>query len=453
MESDSVYSRTHHLHIATAQSVFLHETHGVIFVAESINLDEAAELGLKLLLLYAVTADGVPIRWLTFSGHEDPQPISRILTRAWHEAVRLRGVPDRVALSHSLAHAYPDLQAKLSEINVELIMSDSKDRRCAAMLREAQRDAYKVSFWSNTTNTPVRTLADLNAMSTRWHNDLDWLRNSSSVALNRRASYEQWVAYRHRSLDRPLRDSMDWVPGKWLSGWSKIPQPPRRLFLTGGEGASKVVSEDPEIDSSVDDDAEQYVDDLAEKVGLLLKVWPNKASLVAREVGITLRELQWFVAEKADLPREIRWDLESIFGLERDEDYGFFEIEGPIVLIGTAGGPMISAYDELSHGGDLDFAVEAMPASGMADPSWRYILVQPCLGQTSVIMLARGSDAASRLDNGKFINFKGPQSIDSTLYRDIVATCGRACASPGMNRTEMRYVNQRHAEDLADIID
>lgn len=62
-------------------------------------------------------------------------------------------------------------------------------------------------------------------------------------------------------------------------------------------------------------------------------------------------------------------------------------------------------------------------------------------------MIPRGSRVAEQL-NSKFINFEGQASIASSVYRDIVKTCAKACATPGENVSEMESFVERQAEYL-----
>lgn len=463
MESNSAdYLRAHHLHIATAQFVFRHATRGIVFVRDRISLDAAAVLELEPLLLYAVSAEGAPIRWVSFSDRHNPKPLSRVLEEAWLEAAGLRGCPDTVILSHSLSESYPALCDKLAKTHVTVSVSDSGDRRCAAMLREAQRVAHAAAFWTDFSSMAVRNLADLNSVTTQRLKDEYRLHlKTASASGERRARALAWEEYSSRPLAFNLLDSMDWNPGDWLSVWSQAPLPPARRYFHADDKVTWLLTGEPDTEDAPEQDEEDEdgylaiedlaIDDAGEKMGLVLKVWPNKAASVAQEAGITLRELQWFVTGKVDLPTERRSALEALLGVERNEMYGDFDINGPFVLIGDGARPIIAAYDELVHGGDLDFSVEPIPDSGKADPSWRYVLVQPYGELSSVMMIPRGSAAAKSLDAGCFINFGGPSVIPEAIYRDMVATCGRACRSPASNRVEMLEFNRRH--NWHDIID
>lgn len=439
-------ARAHHVHVVTAKLLFRHPRHGIVFVREPISLSDAAALNLEPLLLYAVSADQAPIQCVIFSDPRSPLPLSSVLKTAWQEASGLRGYPDVVVLSHGLRHAYSGLSLKLEGAGIRVTVSESGDRRSSAMLREAQRQALDLGFWADTCDKPISTVADLNAFAMSRH--VDSLRfRSIGAPWKRRDRYREWAAYLPRLFEHDLVDSMEWRPGDWLAAWSRTPLPTSRRYFRHVGMATWLETEEPDdLDIAEDENGYLDIDDAREKIGLVLKVWPNKSANVAQEVGVTLRDLQWFIAGKIELPPQSRSLLESILGVERNDEYGGYEVNGPLSLVGDASGPILAAYEELSRGGDLECSLEPIPDSGKADPAWRYVLISPYASLPSVLMLPRGSKAAKCLDDGKFINFTGPVDVSEAFYRDMVAACGRACVSPARNRIEMSKFVERHLE-------
>lgn len=439
--------RMHHVHVATARFVFRHPHHGIVFVSDPISLRDAANLDLEPLLLYAVSADGAPIQAIVFSDLRSPLPLSSVLKHSWETASGLRGYPDVVVLSHGLAHAYSGLSLKLEGTGVQVGISESGDRRVAAMLREAQKTIHEIGWWSDTLKSRIRTVDDLNLLAELKHNFR--MSYSGLQSSHERASrLSEWMAFEPRPLKHDVPDSMDWKPGDWLSAWSKTPVPPSRRAFRLVENAVWLEMEEEDASRKIEGDY-GYVDmdDAGEKIGIVLKVWPNKASTVANAVGVTLRDLQWFIAGKIEMPRVSRSQLEDMLGVERNDESGGYEVNGPLALVGDASGPMLAAYDELTRGGDVECSLEPVPDSGRPDPSWRYLLVWPCGGLPSVLMMPRGSKAAKSLDGEEFINCSGLKVVPEAFYGDMVSACARACVSPAKNKIEMLHFAVRHLEN------
>jgi hypothetical protein len=108
----------------------------------------------------------------------------------------------------------------------------------------------------------------------------------------------------------------------------------------------------------------------------------------------------------------------------------------------------VRLYDELTHGGDVTYAIEILPVSGLADPSWRYVLIEACGCLMNVLMVPRVGDVSAHLDAAHFINLSGQCDIPDALYTGIVGACGRACIDTARNRSEMMAYLQQNYDRL-----
>ena len=184
----------------------------------------------------------------------------------------------------------------------------------------------------------------------------------------------------------------------------------------------------------------------ATSVKHILNCWPNKTVEVARAVGVTAKELKWYVGGRAPLDRTKLSDLLSLVGLEYDSSSDFYQSCGPCVLIAFSPRSIVEAYTSLAHGGDLEFSFEVLPSLIPADPSWRYMLFRACGDMINIIMLPRGGKVAENLNRDSFINFGGSVNVPDNIYRNLVATCGRACKSPLANRHEVERFYRENLE-------
>lgn len=91
---------------------------------------------------------------------------------------------------------------------------------------------------------------------------------------------------------------------------------------------------------------------------------------------------------------------------------------------------------EISQGGNA-YPYEVTPSQGMADPSWRYILINSYGGSPSIVMVPRGSKISEHLPE-LFLNYGEIKSVPQEFYRCIVSTCTLACREPTANIPEMR---------------
>lgn len=174
--------------------------------------------------------------------------------------------------------------------------------------------------------------------------------------------------------------------------------------------------------------------------------WPNQPLEIAKALGITARQLKWYLNGQADLSGADRLDLLAMLGIEYEETYGEYEAAGPCVLIANSVRSISAAYVELSCGGDLEYSFEALPDRGAADPSWRYLVFKAYRREPSIIMVPRGTVVAEQINDCTFINYDGQRLVKVGIYRDIVATCSRACAAPTANVPEMLAFAERDYE-------
>ena len=444
---DEQMVREHYLHVAVAKFLFLHPEHGGVSVRDPIKLADAKKYGLSPLLLYCVAAAGLPIRWLTFSPLGQPKPLRAILQQAWAGAEGLRGRPDVLRVNQHLAANCPELAADLKKIGVRLALTDAKDKAHPASLRSAQDDALRLRAYAKSSEAEGDPI--LSICRAAWEEHHYCAQRGSHITAPRdvRARIDQWLALAPQDVGQLPDRGLDWTPGSWLSAWqaSVPPDQPRhfhpdsldgRMWLFLGRGADGNLSEDYDLPI---EDGYAAVSELARP---LVECWPNSPAEIAASVGVTLKQLQWFVAGKADVEPEARQRLEALLGIGFDDRSGYLAAIGPYTLIARKAQALEAVYTEISHGGDA-CPWELLPNAGSADPSWRYILLNTFGSPPSIVMVPRGDKIAVRL-NELILNFAGPLSVARSFYLDVVSTCAKACLTPDANVRFMEDFAARH---------
>jgi len=447
--------REHFFYVAVARFVFLHEKHGIVSVRDPIRLVDAEQHGLSPLLIYGLSVSGLPLRWMTFSTVAEPRPILSVLQEAWAQAEGLRGLPDTLRVNRHLATACPDLASSLAKIGVKLRITDSADKTHPAALRSAQDAARWLldrSRGKSAGNDPVLALNENAAHDHRYDSQGGAL---TTAPAKTRPQIEEWLALPVQEAGLLPVEKMDWTPGPWLypQETSIPPKQPRyfhpdgfdrRVWLLTGQGHDL---DQTEVD---DDPIDNGLEEVAALARNLVECWPNPPAEIASEVGITLRQLQWFISGRADLSSSQRYRLEELLGIGMDERSGYLTALGPYVLIARKPQALEAVYTEISHGGDAN-PWELLPSTGAADPSWRYILINTYGAPPSFVMVPRGDRIADRLED-LTLNFAGPLSVARPFYQEVVTTCARACRSPKANiasMTEFVLRYQRHWTDCA----
>lgn len=367
--------REHFFYVAVARFVFLHPKHGVVCVRDPIKLADAEQLGLSPLLIYGLSVAGLPLRWMTFSTVAEPRPILSVLHEAWSQADGLRGLPDMLRINRHLAAACPDFASSLAKIGVRLQISNSTDKTHPAALRSAQDTARRLAdryAGDSAVNDPLLALIETAAEDHRYDSRGGALTTAPAKA---RQQIEQWLALPVQEAGLRPMENMDWTPGPWLYPQEATipPKQPRyfhtdsvsgRIWLfTGQENdADEIEADDDPIDNGLEE--------VAALARNLVECWPNPPAEIATAVGITLRQLQWFIFGRVDLDQNARQRLEELLGIGLSERSGYLTAFGPNVLIARKPRALVAVYTEISHGGDAN-PWELLPSTGAADPSWR----------------------------------------------------------------------------------
>ena len=448
------FKREHHFYVSIAKFVFHHPQHGIVAVRDPIGLNDAKRYELAPLIIYGLTAPGLPIRWLTFSQINRHLPFSQVLQMAWSNAEGLRGFPDVVCVNRHLAQSDPTLATNLARFGVQLEIADSKDKSLPASLRSAQNAAR----WLSRRHTPIGSSIDgaVDALCKDAQVDHDSSSRRDPRGLSNRNledRIKQWLSLPMR-LPTPITfERTDWKAGPWLSSWesSLPPDRPRYFHHDSPDGRAWLLLGNTPVDSSVEDDEEtiEYgCDNAAEIAKNLVECWPNPPKEIAMAIGATLRQLQWFLSKQSFIDRTTRFNLEDILGIEYDEQSGCYTAVGPYVLIARKPKALEHIYQEISGGGDA-CPCEIVPAQGPADPSWRYVLVNAYGSPPSIVMVPRGAPIADRLPE-LILNYAGIRIVSLALYRDVVNTCARASNVPQANVREMNDFAKRYATQWAD---
>lgn len=445
----TAYTREHHFYVAIAKHVFLHAEKGIVFVSDPIRLKDAEKFDLKPLVLYGLTVPGTQIEWCTFSLFDEPRLLFSVLLEGWEKAHGLRGYPDTLKINRHIANACPHLQSSLDHIGgISLAVTDGKDKQFSASLRVAQQRGLELG-WHNRDGHVINDVKELNDHALNVHNEhingRRWERIGNN-SVKERAS--EWMGLPFNASNAVLDFSkLDWVGGSWLSSWElNIPQNQKMHFWRHeiNPGCYWLLSgEDKNIDYITDEDWDRRC---ALKAKILVDCWPNKPGDIANAIGITAKQLLWFLNGQAALSETERDDLSELLGIEASTDFVDYDVIGPCVLIAEGPKKCSNAYDELSNGGDIEYSVEVLPEKGTPDPSWRYVVFAAYGRLPNIFMFQRGSKTTDQLGEKLLMNYQGERKVPAAIYRDVVSTCAQCSTDPLLNRKLMTEFGERHKQ-------
>ncbi len=443
----TAYTREHHFYVAIAKHVFLHADKGIVFVNDPIRLKDAEKFDLKPLVLYGLTVPGTQIEWQTFSLLDEPRSLSGVLLEGWEKASGLRGYPDKLKINRHIANACPQLQKSLDHIGgISLEIADGRDKQFSASLRVAQQRGLELG-WYNRDGHVINDVKELNDHALNIHNGhvngrrWEWIGNN---AVKEQAS--KWMALPFKTRNTVLSPSkLDWVSGSWLSSWETTVPQNQKMHVWRHEtkpGCYWLLSGEYEnIDDITDEDWDRRC---ALKAKILVDCWPNKPGDIAKAIGITVKQLLWFLNGQMALPETEREDLSKLLGIEASARFVDYDAIGPCVLIAEGPKKCSIAYEELSNGGDLEYSVEVLPEKGTPDPSWRYVVFSAYGRLPNIFMFQRGSKTTDQLGGKLLMNYQGERKVPASIYRDVVSTCAQCSTHPLLNRKLMTEFGERY---------
>lgn len=438
--------REHHFFIAASKFLFHHTENSIVLAQDPIKLKDAKKYGLTPLILYGVAVSGLPIRWVTFTSIEQPRGIKDVLQEAWINGEGLRGRPDILRINRHLALASPDLMQDMARIGVRLEVADAKEKSLPASLRSAQDSSrWLLMRYGKKNGTLTEALETLCLCAQYDHScDINQL-NATSREVKEKA--DLWFSLPVQESTPVLAKDLDWTPGSWMSSWetSLPPDPPRYFNLDFEYGGAWLMTGEKTPDINDEEDyylADSYYDNAADIAKNLVACWPNALIDISKCLDITSRELQWFLAGKAPLDQQSRFNLERLLGIQYDERMREYVGVGPYTLIAQKPKAIGESYITISHGGNAR-PCEIVPSSGVADPSWRYVLINTYGEPPTIVMVPRGDKIMEQLPSLLF-NYSGVAPVSLEFYRDVVSTCARASREPTANIREMVAFAKRY---------
>lgn len=442
------FRRHHHLCVSVAKHVFL-KANGTLAIAhQPVRINDARELGLSPLVLFAVSAFGAPLYWAKLASLDAMPSLSEVLGEAWKSAAGLRGHPEAVIVTEHVAAAAPALRTSLQAVGIDLLVgTDTKVH--AAVLRTMQDKIPHILSLSSSARPDLSGFAEKVAS---YHS----LISLTSPGAHRECT-EWWLKLPPRDVSQSaLFGPASIELGNWATSWEQTLAPARPHVLYDRNGITYISERQDSYEPDATDENHEeerteqlgYGHDIASTVQRLLSCWPNDLKEVAHSIGTTARQLQWFLAGKevaAGFPYQ---RLIEIFSLESDE-FNDMVPQGPHVFLAKgAVRATQKLFTQITGGGDQEYSFEVVPLSGSSDPSFRYILFARCFQPQSpfALLVPRGSRLTRKNMSDYLTNMEPePRSVRESFYRDLVETCGRACRDCTRNRDELTAFAHRHA--------
>lgn len=438
------------LHIDVSPTVFLSADGLVVSMLENTRAVDASRLGLRPLLIYGlfdeptVRSEPSHIRcdWhIQCAEIDKPWDLVEYLKSAWDRAGTR---PDVLKIGGRVVELFPRAVTLIEALDVSAQQTHTSDRSYniqQSWARQRLNSAIYLSGWRKPRETYT---AQVEARTLGWLNT--WAQKAAMLVPYGQTPPPALTL----PVDPCARMRLDSFPYQ-----TKLP-PRSDAAITADWQRSELLQTKKYAGNEIEVDAltQETVDgilDERELVSLFLDNYPMSRADVAHAVGVSTMELGWFLSGKKGLDRATWFSLMTLFGLEPDPHFEYDDgsrdyrpVESYAFTCGRQTAKRFAAiYDLLSHGGDCQFSYEVTPASGAADPSFRFLLLRPYAGTTLIAAFPRGTEIAARvLEDNLLINFCGPAVIATEVYRLVVQAWVAVQANPLRMFELMRMFNR-----------
>jgi hypothetical protein len=380
-----------YLSVAIAKDVGLDTRGGVVpFESDRISRECA---GLKALLVYSIVAPCYSVMARMLVDASEPIPISQFLSQAW-SSKRGLGMPQRLEMEAALLSGDRGFVewAQLHGIACSPAVSAKAH---SAFARSAQDLRWSINWPSfDTDGKPAPALAATNhslfdhdtfvmAISSGYRKSMDHL------------TFSAWITRGQTFCNETFKRD-DWNPACLVEKPKSIPK--------------------TQVAALRSDESEPfYVHGLKE----LVAMWPGGRRAFFRGMHLTARDFDHWVSGRAHLTRQTQSEVMAKAGVIYDRQCDAYILGGGNLLQARTAKDAECVYIELSHGGDLEYAFEALSPPGKELPV-RVLVFAAWMGPANLIFLPRdGGRAESLMDDPTLINLtparKAPGEVWDTL--------------------------------------
>lgn len=408
-----------------------------------LSADDAALLGYKPYLIVGLYLEGLGQHSLRLACAKAPLNPAQFLVSQWESLPNFFGRPDRLKVHRAVAQAWPELEAFVSSLGVRYEVASGHDKSITAGMRALQENARYAGWGPLRDGTQPFSMASA-AATDRWPQyDLERMLHEKKTReraqeLSKRPRWslpggtqlpdlawadEALFAIGQKSIPRVSAVSVLRREDRFVVLGDRLQDDTGDSVLWLGEHAFEDVGGGVMVPRSADPELLFMV---REDIAAVMDSWPTGIAGLARKTKITKQRLQDFLRPTGELTQDELNRLLAAVNIEFQE-YGSSAL-GDIVLVARKRKQIHRAHDTLSHGGDLEFCAEILPANGNPDPTWRMVLAHGHNGFSTLILFDRASPISAMLDEPSMhlINQTEAERIADSKYRKWLKRAHRA---------------------------
>lgn len=380
-------AETQYLTIAYASDVGLDRQHRVVAFNNYENSRE--EAGLTALLVYSVVAPAYSVYSRMLVDASAPVSISSFLSTAWSKEAGL-GMPHLLEVKQHVLAADRGFAQWIRSHGVEL--APPSFIKSITAFERASLDVRFATQWRAKNYDVLRRLDHANAAIQEY----DIFRaNTASRQSMEQHTYEVWNARERRVFaGNPLET--DWDATAIVE---KMPRRPSAELIVR-DGCCPAI----------------FVEGIKE----IAAMWPGGRRAFIGHLTISQQAFAVWMAGRANLQESEFAQIRDLANIYYRDEYDEWELGGGYLLMATTPKNVTSAYDTLSHGGDLRFSFEVLGPRG-ENPALRFLVFASWGGMANIILFERGGPAEMVLNKRKLINLQDPVHAPPDIWETVTA--------------------------------
>lgn len=347
------------------------------------------DLQLAPLLVYSAVAPAYSQQVRMLVDPRKPVAVSRFLALAW-SAKTLLGLPLTLQTKATLLSADKGYASWVKALGVDLIQA-AAIKRINAFERTSLDVAFSSQWGHQGAPEECRPLDQANAAILA-HDMFRAEIGAQRYSLEDH-TYRAWLGRPKRFFDGPALDH-DWDAAAIEERPIRGPKPD---LAAHGEEVMIVPG----------------LEDVAD-------MWPGGRRILLKDLEITARDFDFWLAGRAHLPAAGSARLEALLGITYLPVFDEWQMAGGHLLVATTVKQVKRAYDELSHGGDLRFSFEILGPAGEV-PGMRCLVFASCGGFTNIVLFERGSTVEAALSGHCLINLQAPVRAPLGVWDTVTA--------------------------------
>lgn len=379
-----------YLNVAYAKDVGLNKL-GAVTAFESDRITRA-DAGLSPLLVYSVVAPCYSVWARMLVDAQAPIPISQFLSKAWSIEHGI-GMPLRLETETALLDSDQGFVdwASLQGVACTAAAAPKALRSFARLAHELQ---WSIDWPEVATEGKAAPLLESANKSIRHYDTFSIAISSGTRKSMEHMTFEAWMGRGRRFFNGSWTNS-DWRPTCIVD----IPRPVPKPHL--------VVARES-------DDETLYVSGLKEVVSM----WPGGRRAFFKGLGVSAADFDHWAAGRAHLQRQALGAILMKAGAGFDHRDRCYVLSGGNLLVARAPKAVHTVFNELSHGGDLEFGFEITAPPGEEIP-FRVLVFSAWGGRTNLILFPRDGRTESLLDGLDLLNMNQPRGASPEVWETL----------------------------------